>query len=128
MSHEYEYLGQPINKTAARVLSPGEAYTPQTRALMPRWKMPPQTRVVPSGMPNLTGMKRGRMTVIGLLADESKKAKWVVRCVCGWYETRSSKAIRNPKNMQERCQECRHLAYLQRNETWRRTGKNMDHQ
>lgn len=125
MSHEYEYLGTPVNKTAGLVISRSQTYKPDQLTNQMRWKEPPQTRKVPADVTDLTGSTRGRLTVIGLLPDDGKHKKWLVRCTCGWYEARRVKAIRNTKNTQERCQECRHLARVKQKEIWRRTGKDV---
>jgi hypothetical protein len=69
---------------------------------------------------NLTGIKFGLFTVIGI-AEEYKGA-WVVRCNCGRYSTRTKKAILNEKNNQDRCEHCRHLVFLKRNDFHRATG------
>lgn len=72
---------------------------------------------------NLTNVKFGRFTVIGLSLDFSG---WVVKCVCGKFTTRSKKAILNPKNTQDRCEHCRHIAHLKRTHEWEQTGRDAD--
>ena len=80
-------------------------------------------RPIPKGAPELIGMVNGRLTVIGLLAETSaQQAAWVVRCTCGKYETRTAKAIRNPKNAEDRCYHCRHLEYLKHQDRRRQFG------
>lgn len=64
----------------------------------------------------LTGTKFGRFTVVGKLVNK----RWQVRCSCGNYSARKSKAIRNPSNNNDCCEVCRELLYLRRNEAHRR--------
>lgn len=67
---------------------------------------------------NLTGLRVGKLTVVGLadFPERNKKrpAAWVVRCVCGYYETRTAKALRNPAFVatNHECDECRYLTEL----------------
>lgn len=95
--------GTPINRTAAvSVSARGSDWVPEAR--MPpgfrHWKSPPamlawaQAPRYP-GEEDLTGKKFGRLTVLGILADSPAGGRrWVLRCVCGDYEARASKAIR----------------------------------
>lgn len=121
----------PVNRTAARVLSPGEEYIPnkkvmagdadylevtaldalqgEARRLAMQWR----------------GHRYGRMTVIGLSATVAHR--WVVRCACGVYTLRKLKAIRNPANSWDACEHCRHLMYLKRAEHFRRTGRDLEY-
>lgn len=73
---------------------------------------------------DLTGKRVGRFTVMGLAQDF--KGSWVVRCDCGRYSTRKKKSLTNHENVQDRCEHCRHLAFLQRDEVLRRTMKDAD--
>ncbi len=63
----------------------------------PHWSAPPRPLAqIPATVEDLTGRVVGRLTVIGY--HGSKKAKgsqWLVRCACGDYELRSTKAITN---------------------------------
>lgn len=44
---------------------------------------------------DLTGIKAGRLTVIGIAAGrDQEKHRWVVRCQCGDYELRRAKIIK----------------------------------
>lgn len=67
---------------------------------------------------DLTGVKVGWFKVLGLYDDPlpHRRALWVVRCVCGHYEVRSARALKNPKNQNDKCYKCRHLEYLQSSE------------
>lgn len=120
---------QPINKNAARVTKGGEHFEPRKKIkTLHTSAPPPMERGIPKHVgptfQNLTGWKRGRLTVIGLLKDSLKV--WVCRCDCGRYTARRAKAIKNENNTQDRCDECRHLAFLKREEVWRRTGRDQD--
>ena len=54
---------------------------------------------------DLTGTQQGRLVVLGLA--EEPKVRWVVRCTCGFYETRTTQAIKNPNNNKDACSECK---------------------
>lgn len=119
----------PINKAAAIAVSKGFEYVPNKKPNALESKNPLPTRELNKGEINqkcfadLTGFEFARFTVIG---KYTVNACWVVRCSCGVYSVRRSKSILNPKNTQDRCEECRHLAFLKRDEVRRRTGKDVD--
>lgn len=124
---------EPINKGAAVIArGSGEHWEPKKKFGAAHFDAPPPMRPVPTSIPDLIGTKFGRLTVVGVLDDcdgeprKDKKALWVVRCVCGDYETRTSKAIRNLRNADDRCQMCAHLKHLQRREIRDRTGRGPD--
>ena len=125
------FTRQPVNRTAARVISTGVHYTPSTKGCRNDSENPIHTR--PASMrdraqkefTDLTGRRIGRLTVIGI-AKTTAKLQWVVRCDCGTYSIRNAKAIKNKQNTQDRCDHCRHLAYLKRAEVKRRTGRDVD--
>jgi hypothetical protein len=103
----------PLNATAGRVVSRSEQLAPSkaTPGAM-EWDAPPAfVKFVGSGpqQPNLIGTQRGRLTVVGYLGS----GKWCARCACGTYVSRSHRALTNPLN-EDRCSQCRHTAYLQR--------------
>ena len=120
----------PVNKTAALVVSRGYQYEPDKKVKTHDSDHPLPIRRVTRlerryhAFLDLTGRNFGRFTVIGLSQDHA--GSWVVRCQCGRYTTRKKKAILNPENTQDRCEYCRHLAFLRRRETYRRTGKDRD--
>lgn len=119
-----------VNRTAAIVTGKGTHYVPNKKIQTHDNPLPIAIRKLQPpecDQPNfidLTGQRVGRFTVLGLALDH--KRQWVVRCDCGTYSLRRAKAIKNPDNTQDRCEHCRHLAFLQRNERWRRTGKDTD--
>lgn len=99
----------PQNATAARVMGRGTHYEPVVEmSSHEHWDLPPPMKAFSS---DLVGRKFGRLTVLGLSVDQNpkKNARWVVRCVCGHYEIRKAKAIRNPANTDDCCQNCAHL-------------------
>lgn len=121
--HDRLLASSPVNRQAARVLGGGVHYEPKIKAHHRSWDAPPVMRQVPKDAPALVGMVSGRLTVVGLLAETSAhQAAWVVRCTCGKYETRTAKAIRNPKNVGDRCYHCRHLEYLKHQDNRRQFG------
>jgi len=84
------------------------------------WDGPPRMKRVPHGCPDYTGQRRGRLVVKGLLDKSelggSKKASWVVRCDCGMWETRTSKAIREANEPDDCCVHCRTIAQRKRHQ------------
>lgn len=114
----------PVNKPAALVTGKGIQYTPRKKVCQKHWDVPPPTKPLSPDTPNLVGVRFGQLTVVGRYRD--KNGYWAVRCDCGAYETRRSKSVLNPANWVDRCDECRHLAYLKRHDEFRRTGKNSD--
>lgn len=120
-----------VDATARRVVMyKGEHFEPNKLIVTKDSELPHKIAKITLGMKNsgdfenLTGKKFARFTVIGLSAEF--KGNWVVRCSCGKYSCRTKKAINNTKNTQDRCEHCRHLAYLKRDEIWRRTGKEVN--
>lgn len=119
----------PINKTAALVIGKGFHYEPNKKVQTIESKNPLPTRdayyqeIYSPTFTNCTGIKIGRLTVIGIY---SRSKGWVCRCDCGMYCVRRQKAILNKNNTQDRCEECRHLAFLKKDEKYRRTGKDVD--
>ena len=121
----------PINMEAVRVVMfAGEHFEPNKKVLTNDSENPIAITSITKSMRrnqtfcDLTGTRFGRFSIIGLAKEF--KGSWVVRCVCGRYSTRKKKAIMNPENGQDRCEHCRHLAFLKYSERYRRTGKSGD--
>lgn len=123
----------PVNKTAALVVSKGTHYEMNSKRQVKEYVGPPQMvakHKLPksAGFIDLAGKEKGRLKVLGLMAEDA--SKWVVRCVCGTYTTRSAKSIKsidtNPNAKYDACRECMHLAYRKREEIYRRTGKDVN--
>jgi hypothetical protein len=49
----------------------------------------------------LTGLRRGRMKVLGICASGGNGQRYICRCDCGAYETRRAKKLRTPVNPDE---------------------------
>lgn len=126
MSTKFERIATsvPQDATAARVTSRGFQYTPDKQLPRSHRDTPPPMGPIPDLAPRLIGVKFGRFTVIGWCATQGSKGNWVVRCVCGAYETRTTRAVRNPKNATvDCCAQCRHVIWLRNHDTWKRTGQ-----
>lgn len=115
----------PFDKTASQVSARGEIfeYTPpetvlhsdtpiETRQATHREKLDPL-------FVDMTGIKGGRLTVIGIAASSlPDKRRWVVRCQCGDYEVRRAKIIKSwlaeEFNGYAMCHECGYTQKLLR--------------
>lgn len=122
---------QPVDRVAARVVGKGVDWTPNKRIQTADSETPLPTAIIERMNPQartvaetVIGRRCGRLTVLGLSAD--RKGRWVVRCQCGTYTLRTYKAITNPANTVDCCEQCRHLLYLKRAEIHRRTGKDVE--
>ncbi len=86
---------------------------------------------VPSFIKDATGLKAGSLTAIGLSTvvaghhsfSRQKRARWVCRCVCGYYVLRSRDSLLNPKNALDACDRCLHRQYLQQQERRKADGE-----
>lgn len=65
---------------------------------------------------DLTGMKFGHFTVIGCSEYEAgtftNRVKWVVKCVCGRYELRGTRALKTRGSRNPKCNECNRIDAL----------------
>ena len=119
----------PITKPAALVAGKGFEYKPNKKVQTIESNNPLPTRLLESyelsnkNIINCAGIRMGRLTVIGRHIDSKG---WVCRCDCSTYCVRTQKAVLNKNNTQDRCEECRHLAFLKKDEKHRRTGKDVD--
>jgi hypothetical protein len=132
MSQVFDKLlaSRPVNQAAARVIGGGVHYEPDKAIAQRHWSAPPvtipltQLQLENPQFRNFSGVSFGRFKVIGYLGvlGQGKKAKglWLVKCVCGDYESRAAKSILNPENRGDRCDKCRHLSYLKRTEVYLR--------
>lgn len=111
----------PVDRVAVRVSGPGEHFEPRKCVLTNDSDLPLAARPAPANARDLTGLRFGRFVVIGFSSDH--RGHWVVRCDCGRYSTRRARAIKNRANSDDRCEHCRHLAFLQRDAYWWRTGR-----
>jgi hypothetical protein len=117
----------PVDRLAVRVTRfAGEHWDPDKSVQTKDRVTPLSTIPVSPGTQDLTGHRFGRFVVFGQYSKSSDAGRlWVVRCVCGTYTTRRTKAILNPANSRDCCAHCEHLKYLQRSDHFRRTGKNL---
>lgn len=123
----------PINQTAGRVIGKGIQYEPEIKGhsgtrdfpykIRPLIQIPRAVRNQ-KGWIDLTGRKRGSLTVIGLLAAEVYD-RWVVRCCCGCYELKKAKSLKIPITTacQTRCESCMDLWKIKRMEYIKIYGK-----
>jgi len=72
---------------------------------------------IPCPPPDLLGVKFGAFTVVNRITG-----KWVVECICGAIEYRSSKAVLNPANTFDACVECRRPVGKLRSDIFKETG------
>lgn len=131
---EKAVISRPVNRQTALANSGGIHYQPKIKpSTLQRFECQPTHLLVkPLGNSiDLSGVKFGRFTVIGLLDRKSmgfcgknSVAKWLVRCDCGRFEHRTAKSIRNPLNNQDRCCECRRLEMNKRRYEFEKTGRN----
>jgi len=100
----------PINKEAAIVISKGTHFSPKIKPhCHDERDIIPVVRKV-TGKVDLTGMKVGWLTVIGL--SEEKNKRWVCRCVCGKYVFRHAKSLQRNKEIEDKCINCCKLDYI----------------
>lgn len=121
---EDQVLRHAVDRSAARVVSKGFQYVSRKRVQWIDREAPWPVRANPR-LPNespfvdLTGVKFGRFTVLG---RHTASKHWVVRCSCGVHSLRKGKAVKNPSNSVDRCDECRHLVFLRRENIHKRDG------
>lgn len=121
----------PLDKTASVVRDgTGEHWDPSVKDGRLHWVAPPPCGVRPAHAPDLVGCRVGRLTVVGYYDKGSKNgggSRWVVRCTCGAYETRRSKAIRNPRprddGEEQACFKCETLIHARRIQSAASRGK-----
>ena len=114
----------PLNATAAGVVSehvPEYHYTP---AFPHHWETPPETKPFPADSQIALGHEIGRLKVVGYLGrNESKGARYLVRCKCGRYEPRYKKSLTNPANAGDKCHACQLLDILRNRHKFLTTKK-----
>ena len=111
----------PVNATASRVTRSGEQ--PSSRDYGDNARPAPfPTRALPSWAKSLIGIRYDGVEVIALARYEAPKKKkrtradrlrWVVRCNCGYYALRSSKAIEaKGGGVCRRCERVRSMRWI----------------
>ncbi|TCV66298.1 hypothetical protein [Neorhizobium sp. S3-V5DH] len=118
----------PFDKTASMVTGKGEHFEWSPSNLQKvhstdpiRTRAPNRDELQKPSFTDLTGKKIGRFTVLGIAADvvTTNGQNWVVRCVCGAYETRKSRFIKkcvagdNPGEQEPMCDACGYTRRLQ---------------
>lgn len=85
-------------------------------------KLPTYVRKDPNFI-DYTGKFFGNFTVIGIFSL-NKFNKWVVRCICGCYEIRTTRTIKNATKFHEmRCQSCMDLERLRNKDYFSKNGR-----
>jgi hypothetical protein len=76
------------------------------------WSECPPLKPPAPNAPDLTGLRRGSLTAIGMLDKTAAgygpaggDGRWVVRCDCGRYEVRRARSL--SVNANDACQDCR---------------------
>lgn len=121
-----------VDRVALRVVMPGIHYDLSDKTIPKNWihsdaplpvfKDIPKVIRNNQSFENLTGLKQGRFTVIGL--SSTVKGRWVVRCRCGAFELRTAKALTNQRNSSDRCLACRREVTRKRYYEYCKTGSN----
>jgi len=111
---------RPVDATAARVLARGESFEYRQLVSEVCSALPLPTRPVPAEVEDMTGIKFGRLLVVGL--HEGTKKRWVCRCACGNYVMRRIAAIKGAAP-DSACPQCYLMAVSKRHEFIRRTGQ-----
>jgi hypothetical protein len=106
-----------INRNAANAIKGGCGHdvTMKPAEHHQAWDTPPKMCAPPADAPNYVGRVLDRLTVIGWLAEPSQRknsARWVVRCSCGQYEARKSRAFNQAVERQAMCRRCERLEYV----------------
>jgi hypothetical protein len=105
-------------RDAAVAVSGGETYEPAVGwDERKHWTAPPRMLLPKKGAHDLRGRTNGFLTVIGVLAPQPgdgkwTRTRWVVRCVCGDYEARRHRSIRDGLLPGDRCKVCEHTENL----------------
>lgn len=123
MNFEFISNSKPVNKTASRILNSGihYDYDVKNKSYHSENPMPIickekiQLLKLNPLFIDFTGYTHGYFKVIGLCRDFNKR--WLVRCSCGDYEIRSTKAIKNHitnNHSTDRCAKCEDLKRIRK--------------
>jgi len=95
-------------------------------AILRTTSKPSSPKNLPQGTPNLRGVRFGALTVISWVGKRttsaSAKPSWMVKCICGAVEYRTTRAIRNPQNSFDACVKCRRPVGKLRSDIFKETG------
>ena len=123
----------PIDRVAARIVQKGVHYEPHIKG-QKNYDAPLKTVDTKNKMftnqktfKDYTGTKFGSFTVIGLTEKGASWGRWICKCICGQYETRTAKSIRNHleyKDLldEDMCASCNDLHRLKIAEKARQAG------
>ena len=116
----------PLQAAALQMLA-GEPAEDGPRPSRWWWPVCPPIKPTPINTEDFTGVKWGRLSVLGLLdrsdGPKSDRGSWVVRCDCGRFECRKAKAIRTKFNPHEACDRCQYVQFLRRRTVFDKTGR-----
>lgn len=114
----------PINKTSAMVVSEGEHWNPEVpKSCAHDSEFPIPFSYLPHGAKNLSGLRSGRLTVIGYYgrnktgySGTAARHRWVVRCDCGMYSVRRATSLLKHRSRHDDdcCDRCKHLDRIKR--------------
>lgn len=117
-------VATPVDQLAAMQVARGIHWSPNIKPQAGRehWKAPPPTLPVPKDrstmrtFDNMIGVSFGSLHVVGYLGrrHKSKPSNWLVRCLCGDYESRTVRSIKNPLNTKDCCMECAYREQVKR--------------
>lgn len=123
---EFTATHVPIDMTARKVVSKGINFDKNEFVSKHKFKYHSDLPLIinnqlpkdPSFI-DFTGLKVGNLSVIGLVKNSyGIRGKWLVKCNCGIYEVRTSKAIKNhlnnPQFDNDCCLECEEKIKLTR--------------
>ena len=107
----------PVNKSSKYVVSKAnERYSNFNPGDMLTNSIGLPVKNIPSHVNDLTGIKKGRLTVVGLSASFSKNNgrgyRWVVKCSCGRFEIRTARTILRGSRF-DMCNVCKSTAFKQ---------------
>ena len=117
----------PLDRSASVVRDgSGDAYEGKVPSWHEHWTAPPLPEGRFSGRnggDDLTGVRFGRgMVVVRYHRSHRNGAQWLVRCPCGDYELRRSKAVRSADD-EHVCQACDWFRHVQYQRDAERKGK-----
>lgn len=129
----------PINKTAKNVVSKSHEHGPDYFRNSYISSMSPLPIIEYNGniKNDLTGLKKGKLTVIGKYpkgksngSKKLRKTRWVVKCICGRYEVKTSKSLKKESTQHHEpnnhmCHVCAYNDHSKRREKYYRTGINI---
>lgn len=125
---KYEGCFIPVDKTAALVANGDDKYKPNLKTNFETWGLPPETQKQPDNIEDLTGSRRGDMTIIKYFgvrrSGRNNVHSWLARCVCGRYEKRNAQMWRkaSSKGVGDRCAYCLKLERSQSRDFFKRNG------